>query len=260
MKVSRVVAVVSVALLLVFALFWWLPARWVKPALDARLHGLRLDAVSGSLWRGQAGSVLGPDGKSLGALRWELSRAVLWGDLKLSFDLNGPGLAARGSMHGSDAQAQVWEQVHLSGDARFFARRFGLPDGYLEGQLQADIGHAELQGNWPLALDGTAQWKDGVLTTRAGKVRVGDLHAAASGAEGVVDIRLNDDGTGPLALDGHWQLSPLGWRVDMTAQARSGDPVMQQWLRTLGKPDTSGVIHIQRNGGVAGALATKGKS
>lgn len=259
MKFSRVWRVLLALGAVLLAAFWWLPASWVRPALEARLHGLRLQQVQGSLWDGHADEVLGPDGQTLGRLDWQLSRAVIWGELRLGFALEGPDLGLSGRLQSHGGQDQTWDNLRLRGEAQFFARRFGLPDGYLQGTLHADIAHAVLQGAWPLALDGTARWQDGVLTTRAGKLKVGTLRATAKGAEGVVQVQVTDDGSGPLALDGQWLLSPLGWRVQATAHARSGDAAMQQWLRSLGTPDASGVVHIQRSGGVAAVLGTKGK-
>lgn len=259
MKRSRDWKLVLGLVLLLLALFWWLPAAWVRPALEARLHGLRLAQLQGSLWQGHAGEVLGPDGKPLGQLSWQLSRALLWGDLRLSFDLHGADLAASGKLRG-DTQEQVWDQLKLRGDAVFFARRFGLPDGYLRGVVVADIAHARMRGNWPMALDGTGQWRDGHLSTRVGSIAVGTLIMRATGDEGVVQIEVRDDGNGPLALNGQWRLSPIGWTVDIMARARSGDAAMQQWLKTLGQPDASGNVHIQRSGGVAAVIGNKGKS
>lgn len=79
-------------LLLVSALAWlvaYLPASWVRPQLEARLHGLRLEGLSGTLWDGHAERVLAESGGDLGQFDWQLSRRALLGDTQMSVAFRG---------------------------------------------------------------------------------------------------------------------------------------------------------------------------
>lgn len=258
MKFGRVWKALAVLVLLALATVWWLPAAWVRSTIEARLPGVRLEHLSGSIWHGRAEQLIGPDGKDLGTLAWELSRRAVWGDVRLVIDMQGPDLTLHARMRKVAPDRHVWDQVAVRGDAARIVRRFGLPDGYMQGRIEGDVRHAELQGNWPVALDGQARWSDGVLGTRAGPVRLGTLMAKATGENGVVTVKLSDDGRGPLSIDGTWLLSTIGWRFDATAAARSTDPALHRWLESLGPVGRDGKVHIQRSGGAA-ALVRKGQ-
>lgn len=252
MKRSRAAGLALATLLLLVALLvLFLPARWVMPFVQARLHGLRLDGVHGLIWDGAADRVTGPDGHPLGAVQWQLSRRALWGrlDLRLAFD--GPMLAARGELQ-RDAQGRpVWTDVSLRSDLATWASPLASSLGIPQGTLTARLARVVLQANWPIELAGQAQWHGAVMRTRAGPVALGHLAMDLDGDNGVLRGRIHDEGQGPLHVEGQWQASPLGWRLDLLLQPRGVDPALRRWLARVGQPDADGAVHLHRRGGLA---------
>ena len=231
----------------------FLPARWVLPFVQTRLHGLVLGEVHGLLWDGAAEDVRGADGRPLGHVQWQLARSALWGRLDLQLACGGEGLTARGHLQ-RDAQGRaVWSDVDLRVDLADWGPRWPMPLGAPQGTLSATIDHAVLQANWPMELAGRLHWPDAAMQTRAGRITLGTLDMDVAGASGVLHGQLHDQGGGPLHLQGDWQASPLGWRLDLLLKPRSSDPDLRQWLARLGRPAADGSVQLHRRGGLAAA-------
>jgi general secretion pathway protein N len=252
-KRSRVAWLVAAILLLAVVLVLFLPARWVAPFAQARLRGLALEGVRGLVWDGEATELRGPDGHPLGTVRWQLSRSALWGRLDLQLDVDGPLLTAGGHLH-RDAQGRpVWSDVALRSELAAWAPRLDSPLGEPRGTLAVTLPRAVLQANWPIDLEGKAHWRDAVMQTRAQPIALGDLEMAMHGAAGVLSGEIHDVGRGPMRIEGHWQASPLGWRLDLLLHPRTGDPALRRWLARLGRPEADGSVHLRRRGGLAAA-------
>lgn len=243
------------ALLLVAALLlWFLPVGWALPWIEPQLHGLRLQQLQGSLWDGRAGQVLTADGHPLGQLQWKLSRWALLGRPQVRLDFHGPQLEFSGEMQRLPEQRVEWRGVNLDAELAAWPVHASLPLGQPRGELQLTVENAILQGGWPLQLQAQMQWRRAVMHTRNGDVALGNLQGQAQSQNGVIRAQWHDDGQGPLQVDGQLQLSPLGWRLDATLRARQTDTALRHWLAGLGRADADGKIHIQHNGGLAGAL------
>ncbi|WP_114238641.1 type II secretion system protein N [Dyella sp. C9] len=238
-----------------FALVWFLPARWALPLFSSRLNGVRLEQVSGLLWDGRAGRVISARGEPLGEASWRLSRRALLGDNRLQLALHGPQLDFSGHMRGRSAAAAEWTQVSLRTDLGLFAPLVTLPVGQPRGQLRFDARRVQLRGGWPMALDGQLLWRDAtLLTARNGTLPLGNLRMTVQASNGVLDGHLQDDGEGPLRIDGRLQLSPLARRFTADAAARDPASPLQRWLSGLGDTDEHGVTHINYSGGLAAAM------
>lgn len=256
MKVWRTALTGLLALLIAaFALLWFLPARWAMPWLDARLNGVRLQQVSGLLWDGKAGKVLSARGENLGTLQWQLSRAVLLGDNRLHVELHGPRVDVVGTMTGSRATEATWTDVQMRIDLDVLGGGPLVLGGVPRGTLWVAAGSIELRGGWPWSMDTQVEWRDAVLSMpRQGDLRLGSVHAELRAANGVIDGPVQDDGHGPLRVDGHLQLSPLARRFDAVAAPRGSHPTLQRWLAGFGAVDADGVTHIHYSGGLAAAI------
>lgn len=235
-------------------LLWFLPARWAMPWIEPQLHGLHLQQVEGTLWHGRADEVVAADGQALGRLQWRLSRRALLGQVQLQLQFEGPRLAFSGGVRRlPDGQVEV-SDASVRAELAAWTHAAMPPWGQPRGELQVTIGHALLQGGWPMQLQAQAQWPQALMhTTQDGDVALGALQAQASAQGGVIRAQLHDDGHGPLHADGELQLSPLGWRLDATLRARQTDPALRHWLARLGPPAADGSVHIQRRGGLAGS-------
>lgn len=239
------VLVLAAALLL-----WFLPARWAMPWIEPHLHGLRLQQVQGLLWDGRAASVTSADGQPLGRLQWQLSRRALFGKPDVQWQFDGPQFALSGGMRQLSKDQVETRNVNMQADWAALDHYVNSPLGQPRGKLQLTVGHAVLQGGWPLQLQAQARWQQAVMHTGEGDVVLGELRVQAQAQGGIVQAQLHDDGSGPLQVDGQLQLSPLGWRLDATLRARQPDPALRHWLAKLGPTAADGSIHIQRHGGL----------
>jgi general secretion pathway protein N len=245
------------ALLLVLGLLvWFLPARWARPWIEPQLHGLQLQQVHGTLWDGRSDQVLSPGGEPLGKLRWTLSRRALLGDARMQLHFDGPFLAFSGAAHRLAEQRVEMHDLALTTNLDKLALPEASPLGRPGGQLVVDSSHALLQAGWPLELQLHAQWRQAQMHTPDGDVALGTLALQAQSHAGVIQARLHDVGSGPLAANGELQLSPLGWRLDATLSSRQTDPLLEHWLAKLGTPSADGSVHVERRGGLAGTLPT----
>ncbi|WNL45320.1 type II secretion system protein N [Dyella sp. BiH032] len=247
-------------LLLASALAWlvaYLPAAWVRPQLEARLRGGRLEGLSGTVWEGHADRLLASNGGDLGQLDWQLSRRALLGDTQLSVDLHGAWGRLTAQMRKLEGKREEWSQVHVDGDLAQLSARLAPNAAGLQGQLTIDNARVVLQGRWPLELDAVAQWSDARLPGDQRELSLGNLQLRANGAGGVVNATVKDDGDGPLQLAGRLALSPLGWKYDIKARPREPDPALRDWLAGFGRLAADGSMHVERSGGLA-AIMGKG--
>nr|WP_199044599.1 type II secretion system protein N [Dyella sp. ASV24] len=256
MKVWRIAFMGLVALLLaVFLLLWFLPARWAMPWLENRLSGAQLQEVSGLLWDGKAGKVLSPKGENLGELQWRLSRVALLGDNRLHVELHGPRVDFAGNMTGKQTTEATWTDVQMRVDLDVFGAGPMVLGGLPRGTLRATAAHIQLRGGWPGSLNAQVQWQAAVLRTVAlGELPLGDLRADLQAVNGVIEGHVQDDGNGPLRVDGRLQLSPLARRFTAVTAPRGQHPGLQRWLAAFGTTDADGVTHINYSGGLAAAL------
>ncbi|GAB2788751.1 hypothetical protein GCM10027021_09210 [Dyella kyungheensis] len=239
------------------ALLWFLPAQWALPWLHARLNGVHLQDVSGLVWDGRAGQVLSARGENLGALQWQLSRRALLGDNRLQVALHGPRIDFTGHMAGKQATEATWTDVQMRIDLDVLGAGPLLLGGVPRGTLHVTAGSIELRGGWPWTLDTQVQWQGAVLLTRQAHLPLGNLQADLRAGNGVIEGHLQDDGHGPLRIDGHLQLSPLARRFTAVAAPRGRQPALQTWLAGFGAVDADGVTHIDYSGGLAAAIRGK---
>jgi general secretion pathway protein N len=245
----------AIALLLscIALLVWFLPARWALPFVQERLHGVSLGLVHGSVWDGAADQVQGRDGRTLGRLQWRLARSALWGKLDLQLEFTGAALTARGHLQRDPQGRPLWTDVAVQVGVAAWAPRLDWPLGEPQGTLAVRLRRALLQGGWPVELEGDARWMGATMQARAGSIVLGNLETDLSAANGVMHGQLSDDGRGPLHVDGQWQASPLGWRLDALLRPRTGDQALRTWLAHLGPPDPDGSVRLHRRGGLAAA-------
>ncbi|MFC4528517.1 type II secretion system protein N [Dyella halodurans] len=251
---AALIGLMAVALI-GFGLLWFLPASWALPVLATRLPGVRLQQVSGLLWDGRAGQVLSAKGEDLGQVDWQLSRRALLGDTRLQLNLHGTRLDFSGRMEGQGVGEATWMDVHLRADMGLFGPIIALPMGQPRGVVRLAASRVQLHGGWPQELDGKLRWDEAsLLTPRNGNLSLGNLLISVQGSGGVLAGRVQDDGSGPLRIDGEYQLSPLARRFSATAAARGPNPALQRWLNGLGPTDAGGKTHINYSGGLAAAI------
>lgn len=246
-----------VALIVVLAAgatLWWLPARWALPWLQRSLPGLRLQQVAGTLWNGRAGHVLADDGEVLGRAQWRLSRMALLGRSQLWLDVTGSRLDLRGEVRRLVDDEVEWRNVAARVDLAVLSdpKRRLLPLR-LRGELALRTSRVLLQGGWPRDGEVVLVWRNAALKTRFGDVALGHLDAQVMAQDGIVHAQWHATEDSPLRARGTLAASPLGWRAQAELQARADAPLLQRWLASLGRPDASGILHLERHGGLAAA-------
>jgi general secretion pathway protein N len=248
-RILLLILIVGVALAV--PLFWFFPASWAVPMIERRAHALRLEDVGGTAWNGHAGRVIDAKGASLGALRWTLGREVVLGRTHLQADLQGPigHFAGRFEQEGLDTSQ--WREVTFELDAGAIAVSPLLRDLAPGGRLQGRIPSAQLQGNWPVSMQGDIYWNDASVGAKGSRVALGNLHVRLDSEAGVLRATLDDDGQGPLEALGSLNASPLGWRLDATLRPRTDNPALRGVLARFGTPAADGGIHIRQQAGLA---------
>lgn len=251
MKRMRIVlAGVAVLAVVLAALLWWLPASWALPLLQSRLHGLQLQQLTGTVWQGRAGQVVTAEGVSVGVVDWTLSRRALLGDIDMDLAVQQPQLRFQGHLHQLSATQDQWRDVTLSVDPALLNVQAWL-HAVPEGRLDISVPQAQLQGGWPMQINGVAHWPKAAVRTPQGVATLGGMTLHINGDNGVLHASLGDDGDGPLHASGHLSFSPLGWNLQLQLRPRNNDPVLEQWLHSLGRPDADGTVRLGYRGGLA---------
>lgn len=240
----------GVVLLAVAVLLWFFPARWAVALVATRLHGMQLRHVTGSVWQGQAGQWRDRQGHDLGRVQWQLSRRVLWGDIRLQLDIKGPQLDFSGGVRKVSSDTYDWRNVRarvvLGAPWQSWLASVGQP----RGEIRLSVDHALLRNGWPMGLQGTAHWRDGSVRGADGELALGDWLVQAQAQDGWIKAQFRNEGDGPLRGHGQVQGNLLGWRLQATLQPRDPDRALRQSLHRWGTVDVDGTVHVDRRGGL----------
>jgi len=254
LKWLRRVALIVVVLLLVSGLlYWFLPASLAVPFAASRAKGLVLDDLSGTLWDGRAGRVTGRDGRELGSATWRLGRDAILGRIHLDLHLEGRAGRFDGHLERTDPDAMHWTGIDFRLDAAALAGPALPPELLPMGVVDGQIPRADLQGNWPVALDADIHWRAAAIRTPEGYVALGGLALKAASVGGVLRATLADDGKGSLAVDAALAASPLGWRLDGKLVPRVADSALSHLIARFGPIGRNGSVNLQRKAGLAPA-------
>jgi general secretion pathway protein N len=243
-----------VVVLLAFAaglFYWFMPAGVATSFFAQKARGLVLDDVSGTVWDGRAGKVTTVDGRELGTLTWRLGRDVIFGRTHLDLFLDGRAGRFQGHMEHPDADHTTWTGIDFRLDAAALAGPALPPELVPLGVIEGRVPRAELQGNWPVALDADIQWRAAAVKTPEGHVSLGGLALNATSQAGVLRATLGDDGEGSLAVKADVAASPLGWRLDGRLVPRIADTALSHLIARFGPVGRDGAVNLQRKAGLA---------
>lgn len=232
------------ATVLIFA-----PASLLLGRVQARVPGLQLSMVSGTIWHGAVADI-DFRGRSLGALTWRVRTADLL-RLRLAADIQGNGDWGVG-------EGLVWRDFKRAGvehaqaqiAAAPLAGVFATPELELLGGIRVRIASAEIRDGALVALQGDAEWLNAGVAGLA-HANLGTVLATLQlDAPNAVSATITDDG-GPLAVEGGAWLSPLGYSADLRLHAR--DPRVRPALQWLGAPQPGGQRRLQVQGSWLGS-------
>jgi general secretion pathway protein N len=255
LKWFRRIGLVVVLLALAAGLFYWFMPAGVATSLFAqRARGLVLDDVSGTVWDGRAGKVTTVDGRELGALTWRLGRDVILGRTHLDLRLDGRAGRFEGHMERPDPDHTTWTGIDFRLDAAALAGPALPPELVPVGVIEGRVPRAELQGNWPVALEADVAWRAAAVKTPEGHVNLGGIALKAGSEAGVLRATLDDDGEGSLAVHAAVAASPLGWRLDGKLVPRVADTALSHLIARFGPLGRDGAVNLQRKAGLAPSI------
>lgn len=224
------------------------PARLALSALLPDTAALQLEDVSGSIWNGRAGRVL-YQGEDQGRLQWRLhAGSLLLGRIQTSIDLVGNDLEAVATIGRRGEHVRI-AAAHLTLPARRLDPVLDIPSLRLTGTIRIDIEELELQSRVPTALKGSATWSDAGVTgvEQASFGTLGASFGALPG--GGFGGELADQG-GPLALDGHFRTTILGYEAEALLRARDDNPQVTRALSHIGQVQPDGSVLFRVQGGI----------
>ena len=238
--VLGVIASIAVALL---------PARLALGYLLPANAPVQFEDVSGTVWNGRAGRLL-RGGNDLGQFGWRVhARSLLSGVIDADVALDGPAYAGKARVARLSSGATRLTDVDASFPASRLEPVLDIPALTLLGKVEMKLDTLELQNNVPTALQGTATWRDaavggqdqatfGTLTARFGPLPGGGFGGT-----------LGDEG-GPLALEGDFKTTLLGYEARATLRARDDNPQVQRALRHIGQAQPDGSVFFHVKGGL----------
>jgi len=225
-----------------------IPAQWVVQQLPPQLsQQLQLTGVSGTLWRGEAASVVA-GGENLGMLTWSLlPLPLLWGQASLDIELNSDKHFAEGELSiGLLDQSLTLQQTRLRVPVAGYAARFPLSGFTPQGVMELRLDQLVYSDAAITDLTGELQWSQAALSN---DLMLGDLAADFQLLEGKLVAQLKDLG-GALSLDGKFTLESSGAYTLKTILANT-DPVntaLSQTLRLVGRPAANGTVPFNHSG------------
>jgi len=224
------------------------PARLALSVLLPDTAALQLEEISGSIWHGRAGRVL-YQGEDQGRLDWRLhAGSLLLGRIETAVHLAGNELEAVATISRRGERVRI-AAAHLTLPARRFDPVLDIPALQLTGTIRIDIEELELQNRVPTALKGSATWSDAGVTgeEQASFGTLGASFGALSG--GGFGGELADQG-GPLALDGYFRTTILGYEAEAILRPRDGNPQVTRALSHIGQVQPDGSVLFQVQGGI----------
>ncbi len=236
-------AAVVVALLLALAI--QLPASLAPKLLASQLPPLALSGVSGSLWRGQAVQTSW-DRWSAGTVRWRVAiPPLLLLKTRLELELDGPPLRGQLELQRNFDGTLLINNARITLPALWLQQIINQPALRLAGTVDLMIDRATVDSDgWLVALDGSARWRDAVVSIDQ-RSALGDLLLTwTTDSAGRISGTLADEG-GPLALNGEVSIANRSYRVRALASARSGDVALRRALSHLGRAEPSGDVRLE---------------
>lgn len=215
------------------------PARLLPLLVDPQ--PLRLSALDGTLWRGQASRALvdTPAGPlHLGAVRWQLR---LWSLLSLSPRLDistdwGPQRLSASLIRRNDAV--LLRDARLTLDARL-SRQFAPVD--LRGRFDVELESLQFVGGELRQAKGQVVWQEAAWMGIGGVKPLGTFAARLATADDGAIVADLQTLAGPLLVSGYAALQSPEYELDLQLTSReSMDPELQQALSLVASPGENG--------------------
>jgi len=220
---------------------WTLPATLVYNLMASQLKDVEAGGLSGSLWKGEASSLL-LRGKDWGKLNWTLRPLpLLQGRTEVDLRLDGPGVKLSGNVIRAADRAIDLGQTTGTIDAAWMGPALGLPLLVPTGSINLDLQGLSIDAEGkPTAIQGQARWVDAGLTGIV-RARAGTVLIEASGRDGQIEGLLRNEGGGNLGIDGSFSMLGTLYQAEVMLRPDPNDAELVQALQWVGQPlDQSG--------------------
>ncbi len=263
MKISKVQITLFAVSIYLCALILTLPARqaygWLIQSLPQSVRILRLDHISGSLWRGQAQQAL-IGGNHWQQLHWQYQPSkLLTGQLGLFIRAKKQQLSIAAELRQGLTDLGP-DQTLTVNDLQLTSRLAEQPLASLiplaaNGQLSIHLDELVIKpSKQPLIVDRINGQVDitGLQLTLTNRPQlIGDISLTIStDANGRINCQWHDSGTGPLAVSGTMLIGKNG-KYTLNSELKVRDMSQSgllQTVRLLGTPGPDGRIRIARQG------------
>lgn len=205
-----------------------------------RLPDLRLNGVSGTVWKGTAVRA-SLRGQALGRLAWELAPlSLLRGQPSARLVLDGPGLQLAGDLSDAGAGRVRIERLDVDAQADWLAPALAIPALEPTGRLQLRGASLTLAANGqPEAIDARIEWQDAGVRGRV-VARLGTLAIEARGREGRIQASIADAGDGELEVRGNALVEHGSYRSEIVLLPRVEQGPVVEALQWVGEPRAEG--------------------
>ncbi|MBD8525554.1 type II secretion system protein N [Pseudomarimonas arenosa] len=248
MKFIRNVLILLVVLMLVaagvVALF---PARTAVEWLSPRLGAVKLEEVTGTIWKGQAAR-FSVRNQHLGALGWSISpRSLLHSALIGEVRLLGDRFEGESKLHVTGPLSGEFKDLRLVFPAELLNPALDIPGLLPVGKVEVQLTDVKLVMGYPQQLDGKAIWRNAAVAGEAA-ASFGDLNAEfRSVPGGKINGVLGDNG-GNLSLEGTFELGATGYEAEAILAARDGNPDVIKALGWIGEQQSDGSSILKVSG------------
>ncbi|PAU87874.1 hypothetical protein CK507_10035 [Pseudomonas sp. WN033] len=230
-------------LVYLLTLIWHLPASFVWHRLSAQLPvPVELQGLAGTLWSGQVARIT-VDGIDQGGLRWHWRpSALVRGQVQLDLEWLPRNSRVQAQLKAGIGVVRL-EQVNGRLDAASMAMVNKAPF-LLGGTWLLDVPVLELRDfEFVSTAHGRLVWQEaaaGLPQTLA----LGHLKAELDSRDGWLTMALQDQGEGPLGLQGDARWRPgQALQLNTRIQAREvADPSLAGAVALLGRPDRQGWV------------------
>lgn len=225
-----------------------LPAAVAYPYIQGALQPLAMTGLEGTIWSGQAASVV-YQREAIGSVSWSLRPwALLAGELGAALQVDGPVGEVRGVAGIGLGGNGFVEDLTGSLSAAALAPLLRLQAVRPQGRVELDIARLGLRGRIPVQAEGVVTWREARVSAPR-PLDLGSFSATlTTDAEGVSAALRDQDS--PLVLDAVLALTNDGsYRVTGRLSAKNEAPAeLHNLLRGAGVRQQGGALPLNITG------------
>ena len=232
----KLIAVALIGFLVMVLAFYTLPARIAWRLIQHSVPNVQLVGLHGTLWNGNADSVLVLN-QAVGKLAWQIPpTSVLRLSPKVQLKLDGATVQLQGiaQQFGSN---WVLSALTASADASWLAPALGIPAVIPTGKLALNFSDLRLdQRGLPIRAQGNVQWLNAGVTGLA-QADFGSFDVSIKNdVSGAITGAISSIGSAALDISGGFTLQGENYQAEITLRQTVSNPNMARALSLIGQP------------------------